>query len=180
MRAITDAAELWIDDHELVTADATRSEITRPAREAFYSGDARSAFDLAVGVGERWIADANFSLIKNKLGVRAAVLKGREDSWRRAGYNDQDRLYLTGKWQIDRKTTLKADFERGKAKRFVPRPFFGLDMTSTWNASGQPIFNNFNASATLSKPAGVPTTQTLQYSGVGALSVTLQDRKSVV
>lgn len=94
--------------------------------------------------GERWIADANYSLIKNKLGVRAAVLKGREDSWRRAGYNDQDRLYLTGKWQIDRKTTLKADFERGKAKRFVPRPFFGLDMTSTWNASGQPIFNNFN------------------------------------
>lgn len=81
--------------------------------------------------GERWIADANFSLIKNKLGVRAAVLKGREDSWRRAGYNDQDRLYLTGKWQIDRKTTLKADFERGNAKRFVPRPFFGLDMTST-------------------------------------------------
>ena len=94
--------------------------------------------------GERWIADANFSLIKNKLGVRAAVLKGREESWRRAGHNDQDRLYLTGKWQIDRKTTLKADFERGLAKRFVPRPFFGLDMTSTWNASGQPIFNNFN------------------------------------
>ena len=41
---------------EVVTADATRSEITRPAREAFYSGDARLAFQLAVGVGERWIA----------------------------------------------------------------------------------------------------------------------------
>ncbi len=94
--------------------------------------------------GERWIADANYSLIKNRLGVRAVVLKGREDSWRRAGHNDQDRVYLTAKWQIDRKTTLKADYERGLAKRFVPRPFFGLDMTSTWNASGQPIFNNFN------------------------------------
>lgn len=41
---------------EVVTADPTRSEITRPAREAFYSGDPRAAFDLAVGVGERWIA----------------------------------------------------------------------------------------------------------------------------
>ena len=41
---------------EVVTVDATRSEITRPAREAFYSGDVRSAFGLAVSVGERWIA----------------------------------------------------------------------------------------------------------------------------
>ncbi len=41
---------------EVVTADAARSEITKPAREAFYSGDARTAFTLAVGVGERWIA----------------------------------------------------------------------------------------------------------------------------
>lgn len=36
--------------------DTARSEITRPAREAFYSGDARTAFQLAVNVGERWIA----------------------------------------------------------------------------------------------------------------------------
>ncbi len=41
---------------DVVIADATRSEITRPAREAFYSGDVRTAFDLAVGVGERWVA----------------------------------------------------------------------------------------------------------------------------
>lgn len=40
----------------VVTADAARSEITRPAREAFYSGDPRSAFQLAVDVGERWVA----------------------------------------------------------------------------------------------------------------------------
>ena len=94
--------------------------------------------------GERWTADANLALIKNKLGMRAVVLKGREDSWRRAGHNDQDRLFLAAKWQPDRKTTIKADFERGNIRRVVPRPFFGLDMTSTWNVSGQPIFNNFN------------------------------------
>lgn len=32
------------------------SALTRPAREAFYSGDAETAFKLAVDVGERWIA----------------------------------------------------------------------------------------------------------------------------
>lgn len=41
---------------EVVTADAARSEITLPARDAFYSGDPRKAFQLAVSVGERWIA----------------------------------------------------------------------------------------------------------------------------
>ncbi|HEY0650947.1 lytic transglycosylase domain-containing protein [Phenylobacterium sp.] len=41
---------------EVALVDTARSEITFPAREAFYSGDARTAFKLAVGVGERWIA----------------------------------------------------------------------------------------------------------------------------
>ncbi|MDZ4371969.1 MAG: lytic transglycosylase domain-containing protein [Phenylobacterium sp.] len=41
---------------EVALVDTARSEVTRPAREAFYSGDARTAFRLAVNVGERWIA----------------------------------------------------------------------------------------------------------------------------
>lgn len=96
--------------------------------------------------GERWTADANWALIKNKLGLRAVVLRGREESWRVAGHNDQDRLFLAAKWQIDRKTTLKAEFEMGKIDRFVPRPFFANDIRSVWEANGQPIFNNFSVS----------------------------------
>lgn len=95
--------------------------------------------------GQRWVYDANLVPIKNVLGLRAVVLRGRESSWRAAGYNDQDRLFLAGKWQIDRKTTLKAEIEHGYTKRFVPRPFFGNDLKSTWDANGQPIFNNFAA-----------------------------------
>lgn len=95
--------------------------------------------------GERWTADANLVLIKNKLALRAVTLRGREDSWRASGNNDQDRYFLAAKWQIDRKTTLKAEYEQGDIKRFVPRPFFGNDNTSIWDASGQPIFNNFSA-----------------------------------
>jgi soluble lytic murein transglycosylase-like protein len=41
---------------EVVSLGSARSEITRPAREAFYSGDVRTAQQLAVNVGERWIA----------------------------------------------------------------------------------------------------------------------------
>ncbi len=95
--------------------------------------------------GQRWTADASIAPIKNKFGVRAVVLRGRESSWRAAGHNDQDRAFLAAKWQPDRKTTVRVEFEHGEINRFVPRPFFANDNTSIWNASGQPIFNNFPA-----------------------------------
>lgn len=41
---------------QVALIDTTRSEVTFPARDAFYSGDPRTAFKLAVDVGERWIA----------------------------------------------------------------------------------------------------------------------------
>jgi len=83
-------------------------------------------------------------LVKDKLGVRAVVLRGQEASWRSYGHNDQDRIYLAAKWKVDRKTTLKVDFEHGKVDRYVPRPYFGMDLKSIWEASGRPIFNNFS------------------------------------
>lgn len=95
--------------------------------------------------GERWTADTNIVLIKNKLALRAVTLRGREDSWRTSGNNDQDRFFFAAKWQINRKTTFKAEYEQGDIRRFVPRPFFGTNNTSIWDASGQPIFNNFSA-----------------------------------
>ncbi|MBC7369049.1 MAG: hypothetical protein H7343_19940 [Undibacterium sp.] len=98
--------------------------------------------------GQRWITDANVVPIKSKFALRTVLLRGREESWRAAGYNDQDRIFLAAKWQVDRKTTFKAEFERGDIKRFVPRPFFGNDLKSTWDANGQPIFNNFSANFT--------------------------------
>jgi outer membrane receptor protein involved in Fe transport len=102
--------------------------------------------------GERWIADANLAVRKNQVGVRAVLLRSREDSWRASGYNDQDRFFVTAKWQIDRKTTLKAEFEHGDIKRFVPRPFFANDLKSVWDANGQPIFNNFAANYVPGRP----------------------------
>ncbi|MES2696364.1 MAG: TonB-dependent receptor plug domain-containing protein, partial [Verrucomicrobiota bacterium] len=110
--------------------------------------------------GERWITDANFAAIKHKLGLRAVLLRSREDSWRASGHNDQDRIFLAGKWQIDRKTSVRAEIEHGDSNRFVPRPFFANDLKSVWDASGQPIFDNFAATYVPGRPgtgaAGTP------------------------
>ncbi|MFM9081552.1 MAG: TonB-dependent receptor plug domain-containing protein [Opitutaceae bacterium] len=95
--------------------------------------------------GQRWSFDANVVPIKDRLALRLNGLRGREGTWRAAGYNDQDRVFLAAKWQVDRRTTVKAEYEQGKIARFVPRPFFANDLSSTWVDAGRPSFNNFSA-----------------------------------
>ncbi len=102
--------------------------------------------------GERWIADANVVARKNEIALRTVLLRSREDSWRASGHNDQDRVFLTGKWQLDRRTSVRVEFEHGDIKRFVPRPFFGNDLKSVWDENGQPIFSNFAATYVPGRP----------------------------
>ena len=123
--------------------------------------------------GERLSGDANLALIKDKLALRVAVLRGREESWRSAGHNDQNRIFLASKWQPDRRTTVKVEFERGQVDRFVPRPFFANDYLSIWNASGQPIFDNFRSDYVPGTPGtGVAGTPGTPFRDTGATSVT--------
>ncbi len=98
--------------------------------------------------GQRWTADANVAAIRNTLALRAVLLHGREESWRKAGHNHQDRIFLTAKWRLDRRTTARVDAEYGKINRAVPRPFWGNDLRSLWEQNGRPIFNNFAAGYT--------------------------------
>jgi hypothetical protein len=104
---------------------------------------------------------------------RLEVSRGREQSWRSAGHNDQNRAFLAAKWQIDRRTTLKVEHEHGEINRFVPRPFFASDYTSIWNASGQPIFDDFAANHVPGTPGtSVVGTQGTPFRDTGATSVT--------
>jgi len=118
--------------------------------------------------GYRATFDANVALIKDKLAVRAIHLYGREGSWRASGHNDQDRSYLTGTWQIDRKTTLRAEYEHMNQDRFVPRPFHSVDQITLWVNAGLPTFNNFNPNLV----AGAVGTPGNPFRDTGATQVT--------
>jgi soluble lytic murein transglycosylase-like protein len=73
---------------EVALVDTARSEVTYPARDAFYSGDARTAFRLAVNVGERWIAGLAAWRLKDYEQAQdyfAQVARDTdEDPWQRA------------------------------------------------------------------------------------------------
>ena len=123
--------------------------------------------------GQRWSFDANLVPIKDRFALRIDGLRGREGTWRAAGYNDQDRVFLAAKWQVDRRTTVRAEYEQGKIARFVPRPFFANDLKSTWDTSGQPIFNNFSASYAPGTPGtGATGTPGTPVRNSGATAVT--------
>jgi soluble lytic murein transglycosylase-like protein len=73
---------------QVTLAENARSELTRPAREAFYGGDARTAFKLAVDVGERWIAGLSAWRLHDYVQARdyfAQVARDdQEDPWLRS------------------------------------------------------------------------------------------------
>ena len=131
--------------------------------------------------GHRWIGDINHALIRNTLGLRAVLLHGREESWRKAGHNHQDRIFLTAKWRIDRRTSVRVDAEYGKINRAVPRPFWGNDLRSLWEQNGRPIFNNFAATYVPGAPftAGAAGTPGTPIRDTGAANVIgVQERSS--
>lgn len=96
----------------------------RPAREAFYSGDARRALQLAPAAGERWIAGLAAYRLKD-FALAGAYFEqvardGSQDPWLRAG----------GAYWASRAATLQGD--AGKARDFLrlaaqaPETFYGM------------------------------------------------------
>lgn len=132
----------------------------------------RTAYQTSVRVdsweGHRTTFDANVPVVKDTLALRAMYLYGRDSSWRAAGHNHQDRAFVTGTWNIDRRTRLTADFEWLYQNRYVPRPFYAVDQMSVWTAAGQPRFNNFNPAL----PAGAVGTPGNPFRDTGATQVT--------
>jgi soluble lytic murein transglycosylase-like protein len=73
---------------EVAGLNSARSEVTFPARDAFYSGDVKRAYELAMNVGDRWIAGLAAYRLKDYTNARdyfSQVAKdNEEDAWLRA------------------------------------------------------------------------------------------------
>lgn len=121
---------------ELTVADGARSEVTKPAREAFYSGDPRAAFELAVNVGERWIAGLSAWRLRDYAQARdyfALVARDEaEDPWQRSA---------AAYWAARSEATLG---DKAAAESFLrmaarqPRTFYGMIAERQLALSGAP------------------------------------------
>lgn len=114
----------------------------------------RNAYGVELQAGSwdayRMALDLNQELIDGKLAVRVNALKADENSWRRTGYKDQERLHLAATFQPFRHTRIRAEYETAEIKQVKPRPWGPLDGFSSWQNAGSPVI----ATARGTIPAG--------------------------
>jgi iron complex outermembrane recepter protein len=97
---------------------------------------------LTVGSWDRRRAtiDHNQVLMKDKLGLRVNAVADEGDTWREWEFNEDRRIHLAAKWQINRKSQLKAEAEFGQVKDNVARPWLVIDQTYAWRQAGSPTY----------------------------------------
>ncbi len=92
--------------------------------------------------------DYNHVLIPGRLAARINLLKEDSESWRDHQYRDQQRGHLTATWRPTKKTTVRAELERGLTKQNITRPWLGMDLDRMWRNFGYPTHENFTNSGT--------------------------------
>lgn len=82
--------------------------------------------------------DVDTTLIKNKLGFRAALLSERTDFAWKPAYSDTDGFFLAGAYKPFKKTTIRANFEYRNADRALGRRVYPRDSFTPYLNAGSP------------------------------------------
>lgn len=131
-----------IINNSLITANADRRRTVIEARTDQY-GSLRTALDH------------NQPLIKDKLGIRVALVYEDnnykvEEAWRR-----NQRGFLTGTWRPLPQTTIRASVESGEVDSNMPETRPPFDAYTFWWDAGRPVWDpNTNTGHMLGTPAG--------------------------
>lgn len=104
----------------------------------------------------RGTLDYNVVAIPKTLAFRLNLVADDGESWRRWESNQDRRAHLAGKWQVTDTSALKAEFEYGRVKDNVSRPWLMIDQTYSWRNAGKPTYD----AAQWSAPASNIVTQT--------------------
>jgi iron complex outermembrane recepter protein len=89
----------------------------------------------------RAAVDINQELVEDKWAIRLNALTADEDSWRRSGYKDQERLHLATTFQPFSSTRIRAEFETADINQNKPRPWGPLEGFRGWEAAGSPVID---------------------------------------
>lgn len=82
--------------------------------------------------------DVDQTLIKGKLGFRAALLSERTDFAWKPAYSNTDGAFIAGAYKPFNKTTIRANFEYRNANRALGRRIYPRDMFTPYRDAGSP------------------------------------------
>ena len=106
----------------------------------------------------RLSTDLNLPLVKRVLAFRVAGLTDRDKSWRKPGFNNQDRLYTALTYSPAKWITLRAYNESANYDQQPVKNTLAQDHVTPWIKAGKPLFDNGlgktlpNAAALLAAP----------------------------
>lgn len=86
--------------------------------------------------GLRSVLDVNQPLIDKTWALRVAAVWDHEKSWRHHEYDNQERLYMTSRWQISPRTRLDVEWERGVVDKSRAFPRLVADGYTPWVDAG--------------------------------------------
>lgn len=104
--------------------------------------------------GQRSTFDLNRVLIRDFLAIRYVGLYERLNSFRLYADNNQQRQFFTVRFTPFKKTTLRANHERGHVIAAAVRPWPDYDAVSPWIAAGRPLLDTF-VNVPGGKPSGI-------------------------
>ncbi len=118
----------------IVDASFIRANLQRPRHEVSIRtdnyGSLRGSFDL------------NQPLVTERVALRLAAVRARDEHWREPGGRDDDRYFGTITVRPHRTTTLRAYYEDSMVDMTTPRNVRMGDQVTPWIAAGRPAFNN--------------------------------------
>ena len=87
--------------------------------------------------GLRTVIDYNHPLIKDRVSLRVAATKDDRKTWRHHEYDDQERIFLTGRWRVTKSTQLDVEWETGKIDKSLIGPWTFADAYTPWASAGR-------------------------------------------
>lgn len=111
-----------------------RANVQRHRHSITLRGDSHDSLQTSV--------DLNWPVVKDRLAVRVAAMKGNEKNWRAPAGEDAERLFGSVTIKPFKTTTIRGWYEDVFLDRIAARNTLVGDNVTPWIAAGRPVFDN--------------------------------------
>lgn len=112
--------------------------------------------------------NVNRVLVEDKLAIRIAAVKDDRKYYQDPAFQDTERLFLSGKWNIRPNTLLKANYETGKTSANRPSGTSPIESITPWLLMGKRVLDTSLATG-IGRDLNAPTGIKIDKDGDGIL-----------
>jgi iron complex outermembrane receptor protein len=104
----------------------------------------------------RTALDDNIAVVPDKVSVRLDAVKDNRNTYRDHEYDNQDRIYGTVQWRVNRSTEVSVEYEHGIVNKSIEQPSTAQDGITPWIAAGSKLSAIANPAAAVKVLTAAP------------------------